>query len=119
MKYFYVFIGGALGTLFRYIFSYLPHWHHFPIGTFMSNLLGAFLMGFLTSKLQHMLLFNAHVKKGLTTGMLGALTTFSTFQFELLGLMESHTFNILFFYFLCSSIFGLLSCYIGFRLGEN
>lgn len=118
MKSLYVFIGGAIGALLRYAISFLPTWHALPVGTLICNLLGAFFMGFLTVKCAHYFKKQPHHKAFLTTGLLGTLTTFSTFQFELVELFTSGNFTILSLYALGSLCLGLLSCYSGMKLGE-
>lgn len=49
MQYVYIFIGGALGALLRYLISFLNTDGGFPIGTLIANLTGAFVMGLLTA----------------------------------------------------------------------
>ncbi|SUK53526.1 CrcB family protein [Staphylococcus aureus] len=49
MQYVYIFIGGALGALLRYLISFLNTDGGFPIGTLVANLTGAFVMGLLTA----------------------------------------------------------------------
>ncbi|UXR75487.1 MULTISPECIES: fluoride efflux transporter CrcB [unclassified Staphylococcus] len=117
MKYFMIFIGGSFGALLRYTLSFLPQMYSLPIGTFVANLLGAFLMGLFTATTLRLLTTHPHIKKGLTTGFIGALTTFSTFQYELIQLFDTQSWVILIFYGLLSYIGGLISCFWGYRLG--
>ncbi|MBI5975696.1 fluoride efflux transporter CrcB [Staphylococcus canis] len=118
MKYIFVFTGAMLGALLRYTISFLPNWHLFPIGTFLCNIIGAFLMGYLTIFFKSRIQVPQYLKKGLTTGLMGALTTFSTFQFELVTLLEHHHIEMLLIYALTSYIIGIAACFIGIRLGE-
>ncbi|WP_375794120.1 CrcB family protein, partial [Staphylococcus aureus] len=41
MQYLYIFIGGAIGALLRYLISFLNVSGSFPVGTFVANLIGA------------------------------------------------------------------------------
>ena len=107
MQYVYIFIGGALGALLRYLISFLNTDGGFPIGTLIANLTGAFVMGLLTSL----------TKKAITTGFLGALTTFSTFQLELIHMFDHQQFITLLLYAVTSYVFGILLCYVGIKLG--
>jgi len=59
----------------------------FPYGTLSVNVLGSFLMGFLFMYFSHINL-SLHQKLIFTTGLLGALTTFSTFSMETIILLK-------------------------------
>jgi len=60
-----------------------------PWATFSVNLAGAFLLGYFTTRLQERLPVSAYRRPLLGTGFCGALTTFSTMQIELLGMLDS------------------------------
>ncbi|MBL7564989.1 fluoride efflux transporter CrcB [Staphylococcus saccharolyticus] len=117
MQYIYVFISGAIGAFIRYILSILNHGSVIPFGTIIANLLGAFFMGFIGSFVISYFKKYPIIKKGLTTGFLGALTTFSTFQFELVTLFEQQHFIVLLVYGLTSYLLGVLLCYVGVTIG--
>lgn len=117
MQYIYIFIGGALGALLRYAFSTLNDNSGFPLGTFLVNLLGAFLMGLIGTLTITLFKRYPLVKKAITTGFLGALTTFSTFQFELVQLFDHHNFMMLIIYGVTSYILGIIFCYLGVKIG--
>ncbi|MCI2775082.1 fluoride efflux transporter CrcB [Staphylococcus petrasii] len=117
MQYFFIFIGGMVGALLRYFISLLNDGTTFPIGTLIANLVGAFLMGYLSTIIIQYFKDHPMFKKGLTTGLLGALTTFSTFQLELVKMFQHHSFILLFGYALTSYILGILICGLGVKLG--
>src|SRR5699024_1719928 len=117
MQYLYIFIGGAVGALLRYLLTFLNHSSEFPIGTFVANIVGAFLMGLIGVMAIKYFKNNPLFKQSITTGFLGALTTFSTFQFELVSLLEQQAYIIMFFYAFSSYILGIMMCYIGVKLG--
>ena len=77
MQYLYIFVGGALGALIRFCLSMLNEGSTFPLGTFVANLLGAFLMGSIGALSVSLFKTHPNIKKGLTTGLLGALTNFN------------------------------------------
>ncbi|MCY1568487.1 fluoride efflux transporter CrcB [Staphylococcus pettenkoferi] len=116
-RYVYIFLGGSIGALLRYGLAQLNHHGSFPIGTFCANLAGAFLMGLLSTLAIRFFKNNANLKKGLTTGLLGALTTFSTFQFECLNMLQEGLIGTLALYAISSYSLGILLCYLGTRLG--
>ncbi|HIO95816.1 MAG TPA: fluoride efflux transporter CrcB [Campylobacterales bacterium] len=83
-------IGGFIGAILRFSLS---GWvqklttSSFPFGTLFVNILGSFLIGFLFLYFQQ-INFSAIQKALLITGLLGALTTFSTFSLETLLLIQ-------------------------------
>ncbi len=82
----YIGIGGFLGAVFRHIFSVSAHRllpaTAFPIGTLTVNVLGAFLIGLAAGLLQSRGNLSMEMRYFITTGFLGAFTTFSTFSLE-------------------------------------
>jgi CrcB protein len=86
-----IFVGGAIGALAR---TYLarhagagaPSW---PWATFAANIVGAFLLGYFATRLQERLPLSKYRRPLLGTGFCGAFTTFSTFQVELIGMVDA------------------------------
>jgi fluoride exporter len=83
--------GGALGTLGRAgMAEALPHrvdaW---PWATFIVNLAGAFILGWLLTRLSERVAPGGYWRLFLGTGFCGALTTFSTFQVETFRLIDA------------------------------
>ena len=85
-----IFAGGALGAVLRYgleeAFAADPG--TWPWGTFVANVVGAALLGYLATRLQERLPLSAYRRPFLGTGLCGALTTFSTVQLELLRMLD-------------------------------
>lgn len=85
-KFLLVAVGGAFGAMTRYgmnlLFgnAFLP----FPFATFLINVTGSFLIGFLLTKFSD----NETVKLLFVSGFLGAYTTFSTFEYEAFQLTQ-------------------------------
>nr|WP_184889376.1 CrcB family protein [Sphaerisporangium siamense] len=78
--------GAAIGAPLRYLTDRLVQARHdtvFPWGTFTVNLAGSALLGFLTA-----LPADQVVMTGAGLGFCGALTTYSTFSYETLRLIE-------------------------------
>lgn len=87
----FVAMGGAVGAMLRYgISSGIYTWfgRGFPYGTLVVNLLGSFAIGLLSILLIEKFNVPHEVRLALVVGVLGALTTFSTFSWETLDLMQ-------------------------------
>jgi CrcB protein len=87
-----VFAGGFLGAVARAgLAEALPHdpgqW---PWATFIVNIVGAFALGYFTTRLQERLPLSSYRRPFLGTGVCGGLTTFSTMQLELLTMIEAN-----------------------------
>lgn len=86
----YVALGGALGALARYGISGWVYDHmgeSFPWGTLVVNLVGCLALGLVIRWLQVSAVAPA-VRPFLTIGLLGAFTTFSTFSYETVALLQ-------------------------------
>ncbi len=87
----FVAMGGAVGAMLRYgISSGIYTWfgRGFPYGTLAVNLLGSFAIGLLSILLIEKFNVPHEVRLALVVGVLGALTTFSTFSWDTLDLMQ-------------------------------
>ena len=84
--------GGAIGATLRLLVNGLAAKHFattFPLGTLMVNLIGSLIIGMLFAYFHYNTSLSPHVKTFLVTGILGALTTYSTFAIESFFLLES------------------------------
>lgn len=85
-------IGGFIGAILRFLISdYIgraSNYAPFPYGTLTVNLLGCLLIGFLLYLAVTQGWFTAEIQLLLVTGLLGALTTFSTFGLETVSLVQ-------------------------------
>jgi len=91
MIYFSVAVGGAVGAVLRYAAT---GWMHtwtglvFPIGTLTVNVVGSLLIGVVLELTTNRFLVPLETRLLLTTGFCGGLTTFSTFSYETLALLQ-------------------------------
>lgn len=117
----YVGLGGALGSVLRYICSYLlaaTKVFNIASGTLVVNLAGSFLIG---------LLFSGFVKNSgselvrffLLSGVLGGFTTFSAFSLENLHLFKEGNFKFLLLNIFTQVTGGLLLAFIGYTISEK
>jgi CrcB protein len=115
-------LGAIAGALSRY---YLTLWFAqrfgtaFPYGTFFINLTGCFGMGFfLTVALERVATIPPEVRLMVTTGFLGAYTTFSTYGLESVTLLRNRNFPAASFYWAGSAILGIISVQLGVLLAR-
>lgn len=86
-----VMIGGAGGSLTRYLLNNAIMSRaggRFPFGTVVINITGSFLIGFLMTLLTERLSPSPYWRLLLVVGFLGGYTTFSSFEWETLGLVR-------------------------------
>lgn len=85
-----IFAGGFIGAVARaeLVEALPPDNAHWPWATFIVNVVGAFALGYFTTRLQERLPQSSYRRPFLGTGLCGALTTFSAMQFELLGMLD-------------------------------
>lgn len=104
--------GGAAGAVAR---GLLTTWMKrvfpvaFPAATLFINVAGCFFLGFFTAFLEERSSF-------LTTGFLGALTTFSTYIYESVVLFHDKAFIKAVIYFIASPLLGMLAVFCGLRI---
>lgn len=118
MKVLYVGIGGAIGAVLRVSVSeIIPFNSTFPLATLYVNLFGSLLLGFFLTSTT--IIQNVHIKLALTTGILGAFTTFSTFSYEVLQFIQQGAFSTAALYISISLIGGLLFSFIGIVIARR
>ena len=92
MPYLLVGLGGFIGANARFVVARLVGTlfeTRFPLGTFVINISGSFLLGVLgTVVTQKVMPSSESMRLALGVGFLGAYTTFSTFEFETHALLE-------------------------------
>ncbi|MDQ7075617.1 MAG: fluoride efflux transporter CrcB [Gammaproteobacteria bacterium] len=84
-------VGGALGAVSRYGVSngvYHLMGRGFPYGTLVVNLIGSFFIGLLSVWFIERFSLSPEWRATVIIGFLGAFTTFATFSFETLNLLE-------------------------------
>lgn len=117
-----VFLGGGIGSLGRYL---LNRWisglvvSSFPYGTFIANVTGCFLIGFLVYFTERFGTASLPWRLFLVTGFCGGYTTFSSFSFENIELISNHQVFTFLAYTLASLAFGLLATFGGILLARN
>jgi len=111
-----VLAGGMIGAPARYLADRIVQARHdsvFPWGTFTVNMAGSLVLGFLLGAERHLGL--PPVVFGLLgTGFCGGLTTFSTFGYETLRLLEDGAIGEAGLNVIGSLVVGVLLAWLGF-----
>ena len=111
--------GGFIGSVARFYLSKINLYIQFfsiPVGTLLVNVLGCFIIGFLTGIAEQRTILTAEWRLFLMVGFCGGFTTFSTFANENLMLMHNGLFPSILLYTGLSILLGFLAVYLGFNL---
>ncbi len=112
MGFLFVGLGGAVGAMLRYAISLIPYKGGFPLLTFVTNIIGALLIGFIVGYASKRNVSDS-LMLFLKTGLCGGFTTFSTFSLEAYNLFVSGS-KIL---AVCYAVLSAVCCIIGVWLG--
>ena len=116
---FYIGLGSCTGGISRYLLSkYVQNMTSsgFPIGTFMVNIIGCFIIGLLYGLFDRGNLMNTNLKLFLTVGFCGGFTTFSTFMGDNFQLIKAGNFFYCSLYMAASIFCGYLLLFLGYSL---
>jgi CrcB protein len=117
----FVGLGGIIGALLRYYLGiWSLEWTHtlFPTGTFTANMLGSFVLGWLTTRIIQNKVVHPYLATALGTGIIGSFTTFSTFSVETVQLIQTGHWQIALLYVLLSLFIGLFMSWAGYNIGK-
>ena len=112
MKFFMIGIGGGIGAIFRYLISIVPLKVSFPVQTFVTNILGAILIGVVVEVVAGKEI-SENWNLFLKVGICGGFTTFSTFSLETYNLIEKGNTGIALGYAILSVVLSVAGVFIG------
>jgi CrcB protein len=122
MQLIYIAVFGALGCLFRFFVSgwvYALIGRGLPYGTLAVNIVGSLFLGLIMEGGLRSALLPADVRMGVTTGFLGGFTTFSTFSYETIRLLEDGSFLAATVNILLNVLVCLMSAGLGIYLARQ
>ena len=117
-----IMLGGAVGALMRFVVSTAVNDKmaaNFPFGTLSVNVMGSFLMGFLSMWLVERVGLDPFWRLVIFVGFLGAFTTFSTFSIETFNLFEEGLIARAFFNMFVSVALSVLAVFLGVLAGRS
>lgn len=109
-------VGGAVGSVTRYLVSIWAAERlgaHFPYGTLVVNVVGCFIIGVFMTVTTERLIVSPYWRLLVSVGFLGGLTTFSSFGFETLRLIEDADFIPALYNVLLNVMLGLAATWLG------
>lgn len=109
-------VGGFVGTCLRYLTGRLCHlWSlgGFPLGTFVVNVVGCFVIGALLGLAEQKNLLSPSMNVMLVTGFCGGFTTFSSFADDIFLLMQQRHWGIFILYTGLSLVLGIIMVWLG------
>lgn len=115
-------IGGAAGAVSRYLINISPAavlFEKFPFPTFLINVSGSFLIGFLMILLSDKVQVGENFRMAVIVGFTGAFTTFSTFEIEIFGLVRERHFTAAIVYLVLSVVVGFIGVIAGVETAKR
>jgi fluoride exporter len=117
----FVALGGAIGSAARYL---VGGWFAarfgaaFPYGTFVINVTGSFIVGFFLAYAQERVSLNPYWRLFFAVGLVGGYTTFSTFEYESIRLLQDGEMLMAAVYLIGSVVTGGVAAKAGIALGS-
>jgi CrcB protein len=117
----FVALGGAIGSAARYL---VGGWFAarfgaaFPYGTFVINVSGSFIIGFFLAFAQDRVSISPYWRLFFAVGFVGGYTTFSTFEYEAIRLLQDGEMLLAAVYLMGSVVTGGVAAIAGIALGS-
>ncbi len=117
MKFLFVFLGGGVGSMFRYAIwrAFDKFDHQIPYATFIANALSCLILGYLIG-IQLKLDMPENIRLLSLIGFCGGFSTFSTFGFETFQMLESGNVQTAIGYILVSLIVCWIFIFLGIKM---
>lgn len=116
-----VFLGGGIGSAFRYLTSVFTEKYvqqSFPWATFVVNIVGCLIVGILAGLIIKQQLTSPDLRLLFVTGFCGGFTTFSAFALENIKLFQSGNTFLALLYIALSVILGVFAVWTGMMIAK-
>lgn len=112
----YIAAFGFFGAILRYFIKNIPVYHYkevIPLNTIIINVTGSFALALVSTLALEVFQIREEIRLGITTGFLGAYTTFSTMCKDTVNLIYSGFYFSALSYVTISVVLGLCSAFFG------
>ncbi len=109
-------LGGAIGSMLRYLATEIIPSNHIPYGTISVNLVGSMLLGIIFGAIAADVIINQDYVLLFGTGVLGAFTTMSAFAMDTLTLSEDELSKTV-IYITITIVGSIGFAWLGYKLG--
>ena len=109
-------LGGAIGSMLRYLATEIIPSNHIPYGTISVNLVGSMLLGIMFGAIAADVIINQNYILLFGTGVLGAFTTMSAFAMDTVTLSEDELSKTV-IYITITIVGSIGFAWLGYKLG--
>ena len=109
-------LGGAIGSMLRYLATEIISSNHMPYGTISVNLVGSMLLGIMFGAIAADVIINQNYVLLFGTGVLGAFTTMSAFAMDTVTLSEDELSKTV-IYITITIVGSIGFAWLGYKLG--
>ncbi len=121
-RYLFIGAGGFVGAIARFYIKNYPisqYYGAMPMNTLIVNIAGCFLIGFFLTIALEVCEIDTNIRLGISTGLLGAFTTFSTLCKEIYTLILQGEYITAAVYVTVSPVLGISAVYLGVVLARE
>ena len=122
MLYLQIALAGGIGAVLRFALGRLIlnfGWTALPFGTMLANLVGCFLIGYLSWIMAHRWDWSLNHQTVIMTGLLGGFTTFSAFSLETITMLNQGSEFRALAYIALTVILSIFMCWLGLTLARQ